>query len=1205
MANPEVVPTERSQLTVVAIGASAGGLRALQELFAGLPPDTGLAFVVVVHLAPERESHLAALLQPHAAIPVRQVTETVPLEPNHVYVIPPGRNLDAVDSSLRLSELEPERSLRAPVDHFFRMLAETWDGSSIGVILSGTGTDGAQGVRHIRERGGMVIVQDPEEAEYDGMPRSAIATGMVDVIAPISKVLDHIVGFLHTHPRITPGPVESGVEADVLQNILTALRVRTGQDFLRYKRTTVSRRVTRRMQVLGVEDLAVYLEILRESSPEATALLDDLLINVTSFFRDPEVFEGLEADVLPRLLEGKTSADRIRVWSVGCSTGEEAYSIAMLLLEAAERRPEPPQIQVFASDLHDRSLRFAREGVYSDVIAEHIRPDRLRRFFRKEEGGYRVGKELRDLVVFAVHSLLHDPPFSRVDLILCRNVLIYLQADVQRGVVDLFHYALQRDGYLQLGSAETLDQTDLFRLENKSHHLYRKRAAPRGELRLPALMGGPTTWPRAAVPPGPGPHPEAAYGVGAAHQRMVELYTPPSMLLDDSHNIVHLSEHAGRYLQQPGGVPTSNAFKLVREELRVELRAVLHAAAQGSQIVLSRPIPVQVDGVLRSVVLRVTASSDKTLDRLVLVIFDDGEPPAAVAPATGTAVERAGQEDLEAELELSRNRLQAILEEFETSQEEMRASNEELQSANEELRSTMEELETSREELQSMNEELQTLNQENKHKVEELSGLTNDLQNLLQATDVATLFLDRHLRILRFTPRVSETFSMRHSDIGRPLADLTHSLGYPALIEDASRVLQALVPVEREVETADGLLSYVVRVTPYRTMDDRIDGVVISLVDISALKRSTRALQESALRFRTVANLVPDLLWESGPDGSTLWCNDRWYAYTGQTAADALGGEWLTTVHREDRESARRAFDQAIAEGLPLEQECRMQGVGGLRWFLVRVEPLHDTEGRALRWVGSASDIHERRLALQDAEGRVAERTEALGLAEEDRTSLRRQLALAEEGERRRLARELHDQLGQSLTALALGLDRTRRLMPADAPAIAPLDQLSELTGSMTRAVRYLTLELRPPELDDVGLASAMDTYVEQWSARYGIAAEVASSVVPDREALVEVDSTLYRMLQEALTNVAKHAGARHVSVILEERDGLLRLVVEDDGRGFDVESTQRRARLEGRLGLAGLGERAALVGGTLTIESSPGSGTTLYVKLPRPQAKQ
>jgi two-component system CheB/CheR fusion protein len=840
----------------VGIGASAGGLEALKRFFAAVPADSGLAYVVVVHLPAERESHLADLLQPHAPIPVMQVVGSTMLESDQVYVVPPGRNLSAVDSHLHLSRLEEWREDRAPIDHFFRTLAESFDGHAVAVVLTGTGSDGAQGVRRIQEKGGVVVVQDPGEAEFDGMPRSALATGVVDLVLPVAEIPGRILEFDRMRPRVKEAAGrEMEGEGDRVPRILTQVQARTGQDFSRYKRSTIERRIERRMQLQGIEHLPAYLHLLRESPQEAAALADDLLINVTSFFRDGPVFEYLAQAVVPALFDGKGPESRVRVWSVGCATGEEAYSLGMLLLEEAARRESPPQIQVFASDLHERSLRYAREGLYPETIAADVSPERLHRFFLEENGGYRVRKELRELVVFAPHNLLRDPPFSHLDLVCCRNVLIYLQREVQEEVIDLFHYALHDAGYLLLGTAETVERSDLFRVESKEQHLYRRRNVAGAELRLPRLPLSPAPPLPLAVRTTPAPRADAAAAYGDLHQKMVERFAPPSLLVGADHSVLHVSENAGRYLQVGGGLPSSNVFRLVREELRVELRAALHLAQERGAPSRSKPIPVRIDGEMRSVLLRVSPTGSGETEGLVLVLFEE----LGMAAAEGEEPERGGAalRELETELEMTKGRLQGLLEEFETSQEEMRASNEELQSANEELRSTMEELETSREELQSINEELQTVNQENRHKVEELSQLSSDLQNLLKSTDVATLFLDRSLRILRFTPRVGELFNVRNTDRGRPLADLTHRLGYGGLLEDAKRVLETLVPAEREVESEDGRW-HLVRVMPYRTVEDRIEGVVITLVDVTTLKRTEESLRESEEKYRTLFNSMDE-----------------------------------------------------------------------------------------------------------------------------------------------------------------------------------------------------------------------------------------------------------------------------------------------------------------------------------------------------------
>jgi len=538
--------------TVVGIGASAGGLAALKKFFSYVPDDSGLAFVVVVHLSPDHESHLAELLQPLVGFPVEQVRETTALEPNHLYVIPPNANLSAIDTHLRLSKLENRRQERAPIDHFFRTLAKTHDGNAIAVVLTGTGADGSLGVKDVKANGGLIIVQDPKEAEFDGMPYSAIATGLADLILPIAQIPANILQYEQTEPRILRSAEEvSQDDSALLQKVLALLRVRTDRDFTRYKRSTVLRRIGRRMQLNHVDDLTNYLEALRERPDEVRALADDLLITVGSFFRDREFFEKLEKEVVPRLFAREDKKEGIRAWCVGCATGEEAYSLAILLAEEAERRQVAPPIQIFATDLHSRAIEKAREGIYTGDIETDVNPERLKRFFERENGGYRVRKEIRELVVFAPHNLLADPPFSRLELLSCRNLLIYLERDVQRDVIELFHYALNPEGTLLLGSAEGIDGSDLFQVEDKKLCIFRKRNVPPREPRLPVF---PLTWNRLSDEGSSrGRHIPEMMSHGDLHQQMVERYAPPSVLVDPENKVVHLSEHAGRYLIHPGG----------------------------------------------------------------------------------------------------------------------------------------------------------------------------------------------------------------------------------------------------------------------------------------------------------------------------------------------------------------------------------------------------------------------------------------------------------------------------------------------------------------------------------------------------------------------------------------------------------------------------------------------------------------------------
>jgi two-component system, chemotaxis family, CheB/CheR fusion protein len=1221
-ADEEDLPEEDgSSPTVVGIGASAGGLAALRTLLASVPEDSGLAWVVVVHLSPEHESHLAELLQPHVPFPVQQVAETVRLEPNRVYVIPPNANLNTIDTHLRLSDLEARRRERAPIDHFFRTLASTHDGKGIGVILTGTGSDGTLGLREIKEQGGLTIVQDPAEAEYDGMPQSAISTGIVDRVLRLADIVPAILGFVRTEPRVPAVVADEHVRDEELQLLLRVfgqIRARTGRDFTRYKRSTIIRRISRRMQLAQIALFSDYVARLQTDPDEVRALADDLLITVTSFFRDRDVFEWLESDVIPEILAHKTDGDAVRVWSVGCATGEEAYSIGILLLEALARAPDPPHIQVFASDLHEHSLAQARDGFYPGDIATDVSAERLARFFIEEDGGYRIRQEVRDLVVFSAHNLLSDPPFSRLDLISCRNVMIYLNRDIQEDVVEIFHYALGTDGFLLMGSSEKVESSELFQPRNLKNGVYRRRNVPAPEPRLPVfpLMRG-------------GVHGRAARAeqsaqtgsYGALHQNVVERYGPPSLLLSADDRIVHLSANAGRYLVHPGGELTSNVFKLVRDELRIELRSAVHEARKQRQPVRGSPARVRFDGDYALVTVDVRPGADPDLEGYLLVVFTEESVEPAGPGRTNVDTRRA--RDLDDQVAIMKQRLQGLIEEYETGQEELRASNEELQSSNEELRSTLEELETSKEELQSMNEELQTVNEENRLKVEELSQLSGDLQNLLAATGIATLFLDRSLRILRFTPRVAELFSMRMADRGRPVSDLSHRLDYDGLIEDARSVLATLIPTEREIVDVDGNW-FLTRLLPYRSHEDRIEGVVATFVDISGRKRAEEALRRSEERLRKMMNIEGAGVLTFGRDGTLLDANDAFLQMTGYSRAEVAAGllHWRKLTPPEHLETTAREFDQAAQNGRigPYEKEYQRRdgsrmwmrfvgadlGDGTIVEYCVDVSDRRRIEDDLRRLTETLEErVQERTHTLREREKQLVTARDALEAEVEERRrvqdareDLMRRVMSAEEHERLRLSAELHDQMGQLITGLTLGL-RALEEQGGEAATQRKLGELRGLAEQIGQEAHHIALSLRPPALDRLGLRASIEAYLDEWSDRHGIRTDFQAIGLDDQRFSNLVEIALYRVVQEGLTNIAKHARAHSVSVVLEFRDGTLRVMLEDDGNGFDTEATLLTALTGNRLGLLGMQERVQVLGGTMQVESVPNDGATLIVRLP------
>jgi two-component system CheB/CheR fusion protein len=829
---------------VVGLGASAGGVAALRSFFQHTPPDTGLAYVVILHLSPEHESLLPAILQQVTDMPVYQVQAPVPVAPNAVYVISPAKHLSMSDGHLTLSEPERPLGQRVAIDLFFRTLAETCGRSATAVVLSGAGSDGALGITRVKEEGGITIAQDPSEAEYDSMPRSAIATGQVDVVLPVAQMPGQILSYYQQAERIRlPSNAAQGDEDnDALRELFVLLRVRTGHDFASYKRATMLRRIGRRLQVNSVADLPTYLQVLRERPDEIQALLRDLLISVTNFFRDPETFAALDA-LLPQIFAAKQPDDQIRAWVAGCASGEEAYSVAILLREHAARQAQPPAIQVFATDIDEEAIAVAREGLYPDNIVADVSPERLQRFFTEERGRYRIKKEIRDLVLFAPHNVLRDPPFSRLDLVTCRNLLIYLNREVQERVLEVFHFVLYPGGKLLLGTSESADGLPgLFTVVDKKHRIYSRRTVTRLAPMLPALPLAAQEPPRPAAVSSSAPQ---ATSFAELHQRLIASYGHPSVLVDSDYTIVHLAGEVDRFLRFASGEPSYNLLKVVHPDLRLELRTVLFEAAQQAVPSSVSRVHMRVGQEARLVNLLVQPVLDPTGARGFLwVLFTDvgaaDEQPSRDAGLGAEPMVRR----LDEELQRMREQLRLTIEQYETSNEELKASNEELQAMNEELRSTSEELETSKEELQSVNEELITVNQELKNKVDEISRVNSDLQNLMAASDIGTIFLDRELRVTRYTPHVEGLFNLIPTDINRPLAHVTHDLLYDRLLADAARVLERLVSLEREVAHRDGRW-FLMRLLPYRTIEDRIDGVIITFVDMTARKQAEETLRQA------------------------------------------------------------------------------------------------------------------------------------------------------------------------------------------------------------------------------------------------------------------------------------------------------------------------------------------------------------------------
>ena len=867
-------------LPVVGLGGSAGCIPFLQTFFAHTAEDTGAAYVVILHLLPEHESTLAEVLQRSTRMPVIQVNQRTTVKPNTVYVIPPGKKLSMTDGYISLSDLDRTPGRRIAVDVFFRTLADTHGPRACAIVLSGTDSDGCIGIKRVKERGGLTVAQDPTEAMYDGMPRAAIATGMIDWVLSVREMPDRLAAYRENEKRIVIPPLAepSAVVSDqpasdagtVLQQVLSVLRAGTGRDFSYYKRPTVLRRIVRRMQVNGVTDLPGYLAFMRGHPGEAGALLQDLLISVTNFFRDRASFEALET-FIPRLFKDKGPDDEVRVWVTACATGEEAYSIAMLLTEHADKLESPPRIQVFATDIDEDAIRTAREGAYPETIAADVSEERLRHFFVKDRGMYRVKPPLRGMVLFAVHDMLRDPPFSRLDLVSCRNLLIYLHRYAQGKVFEIFHFALRPEALLFLGSSESIDDNGtLFSTVDKSHRLYARRQVVRNghpvlpgrvfptferkdRPKLPSAVVSALLERNPVLPSSASEARKRDVSLTELHFKLLDQVSPPSLVVDHNHEIVHLSDKAGRFLQFAAGTPSMNLLHVVNPSLRIDLRAALFQATQTDSPVELSDVPLVIDGEPHTVNISVLRSVDLAPDYLMVIFREHKSAPHVELPPF--APRNDAMTEMEKELEHVKNQLRDTVYQYEAGSEELRASNEELQAMNEELRSATEELETSREELQSINEELSTVNHELKTKVEEVSRGNSDLQNLMFSTNIATIFLDRELRIKRYTPASVALFNLIPTDFGRPLSDLTPKLEYPEVNSDAAKVLENLTPIERETCSNEGR-HYLVRLFPYRTAEDQIAGVVLTFVDITRSKQAEAALKKALEQNETARKQI-------------------------------------------------------------------------------------------------------------------------------------------------------------------------------------------------------------------------------------------------------------------------------------------------------------------------------------------------------------
>jgi two-component system CheB/CheR fusion protein len=861
MAKPDSSPL------VVGIGTSAKGLDALRSFFSTVPEDPEMAFVVVQHLAPDHTSRLIEILRDATSLPVESADENVEVETNHVYVIAPGDQLSFRDGKLRTESIPEIDGARHTIDFFFRSIAEELGEQAVGIVLSGAGSDGTAGLQLIKRHGGLTMVQEPEDAGVDMMPRSAIQEGAADVVAPANELCEKLIEVTRTHRRYgylsQPGELDDDKTATLLA-VLRELRERTGNDLSTYKRPTVLRRIGRRMQIHQLSSIDEYWDYLQAHDEEFEALFDELLIKVTGFFRDLDAWLALRDQVLPSLLEDRDVEEPIRVWVPGCSTGEEAYTVAMLLRHYVDELESRPSVKVFATDVDRNAIKQARSSVYPATVASDIPPEYLARYFHVDDGQYRVVDEIRNMIMFAPQNVLSDPPFSKLDLITCRNLLIYLQPDAQSRLLRLLHYGLVDGGILMLGSSETPSQSpDLFENLNDKHHIYRAKSAsshpdvvPGTAFGFDVHVTGNETEELASTEP--------SVDLESVHREtLVASYDLASVLVDENHAMLHAMGDTENYLSVPTGEPTDDLLAMVADYLRPSVRTLLFEAAKDLSTEHVRRVSEDAESGRPAIEIRARAiDPDDAGETYIGVSFrpSDEDFPQAHGESEDAADQTSVVEQYELELEQTRTQLEETVRDYEEANEQLRASNEELMSMNEELQSTTEELQTSKEELQSMNEELQTVNQELNEKIRQLDAVNSDLRNLMRATNIGTLFLDRELNIERFTSPVTDLFNITAKDEGRPVGHLTHSLQTDSIVEDAKRVVDEVTTVEREVQSDDGRW-FLVRTLPYLNLDDRVEGAVVTLINITDRRRAQEKLVENEEKFRTIFESAADMMF--------------------------------------------------------------------------------------------------------------------------------------------------------------------------------------------------------------------------------------------------------------------------------------------------------------------------------------------------------
>ena len=1194
------IDEQRDDFLVVCLGASAGGLEAFTKLFTALPADNGMAFVLIQHLDPTHESMMAALLSSHTSMQVLEATEGTAIERDHVYVIPPGAYLSIRNGLLHVSAPRERHGARMPLDFFLGSLAEEYGPRAVCAILSGGGADGSLGLRTIKENGGLVIAQDPEEAAFDGMPRSAILTGVVDLILPVARIPDALKKYAAANALRTGNAAAPALFSPAqLTGIIDLLRVRTSQDFGFYKPGTLVRRIERRMAIGGISNGDRYLDILREDAQELDCLAKDLLIHVTGFFRDADAFETLAADVIPDLVRRKTSDEPLRIWIPACSTGEETYSLVMLVLEAIATAQRNIKLQVFASDVEEDAVAFARNGMYPASIEAEISPDRLARFFIKSDQGYRVVPELREAVIFSVQDILADAPFSRIDLVSCRNLLIYLRADVQDKVLSLFHFALCPGGILFLGTAEKIGAAGAhFEQVREGRSIYRHLGRSRpGEVSFP-IAG--TEGIRPAGSPLERPSASRRLTVGELSQKLLlETYAPASVLINRSFEGLYYFGATDNYLKIAAGDPNRDVLAMARDGLRNKLRTAVLQAIREHTRVLVTSARMQRQGHTIAVSIDVRPVETDSTEMYLVSFVDEQEVPKTSEAATISQANVSQAAQLEQELDATRRELQNALRDLDVANEEHKAINEEAMSVNEEFQSTNEELETSKEELQSLNEELTALNTQLNETVNQQRTTANDLQNVLHSANVATIFLDGKLNIRFFTPAVKSHFSIVATDVGRPLADLASRSNDTGLLIDAASVLSGLEPLSREIESNTGTW-YLRRILPYRAANARSEGVVITFSDISEAKIAEREMDAARAYSNSIVETIRQPLVVLDSELRVVSASSAFYKTFNATREEAVGKRIGAAGAPQFNDPRLRIFLGRIQAGESAIEDFEigidLPPLPGLRSLLIAahdiVAPSSDR-----KILVTIDDITERKRLSQGLE---------IAKLHAEKANL---------GKSRFLAAASHD-LRQPLQTLSLlrGI-LTKSIKDEETlKLIRKLDEPLQVMSGMLNTlldINQLEAGIVNPEIVDFPI----DTLLGRLRTEFGYHAatkELGWRVVQSTLYVRSDPRLLEQVIRNLLWNSVKYTSRGKVLLGCRRRGDKLRVEVWDTGMGIpaehlesifqefhQVDNPARERSLGLGLGLAIVQRIANMLGHAIDVRSRPGKGSVFAIEVP------